>query len=66
MNKKITGVFLFFTALWGGSYLYSCIPSNHWASMPIGLTAFIIGTIGVLLTFFDNDDNVPPYHNNFD
>jgi len=66
MNKKITGVFIFLTALWGGSYLYFIIPPNHWASVPTGITAYIVGAFGVGLTFFNNDNSVPPYHNNFD
>jgi flagellar motor component MotA len=66
MNKKIIGFFLFFTALWGGCYLYSIIPLNHWASVPTAVTVYVIGGIGALLIFFNNDDNVPPYHNNFD
>jgi hypothetical protein len=49
MENIMIGVFLFFSSLWGGSYIFGTLPYGHWAIVPTLVTAMIFGVLGVVL-----------------
>jgi hypothetical protein len=52
MKSKIyflLGIVLLFGAVWGGPYLASKYPDEHWQKFPIVFTSMIAGATGVLL-----------------
>lgn len=48
----ILGVTLFMSSLWGGAYLLSSLPNNHWASFPIFMTSGVVIMAGIATLSF--------------
>jgi hypothetical protein len=52
MKTLLLGLTLFMGSLWGGSYLYSSIPINHWTHFPLLVTVVFVGLAGASVALY--------------